>query len=228
MQIPFRLQPKPYICKPCLSPLETVYEDADMVVVNKPAGLLSQPGRLPDNKDSVFTRLQAKYQTPYLIHRLDLDTSGLMVVGLNKAAAGKLGQLFEKRQVYKEYVAIASGIVEADQGKIELPIRPNWDNRPLQMVCHQQGKSALTEYEVLARDIENNQTRVKLVPHTGRSHQLRIHMAEIGHALVGCDLYAPDEVCYAGGRLMLHANQLSFKSPFSNHRICCTAESSFA
>lgn len=213
MQIPFRLQPKPYIVSPCLEQIETVYDDEDMLVINKPAGLLSQPGRLEANKDCVLTRLQKEYETPYLIHRLDLDTSGLMVIGLNKAAAGKLGQLFEKRKVHKEYVAIASGIIENDHGTIELPIRPNWDDRPLQMVCYESGKSALTEYTVLERDIEKNRTRVKLVPHTGRSHQLRIHMAEIGHALVGCDLYASDEVCYAGERLMLHAQKLEFLRP---------------
>lgn len=216
MQTPIRLQPKPFIVPPCTEDYALLYEDEHFIAVSKPTGLLSQPGRLKENHDSLFTRLQADYGTPYLIHRLDLDTSGIMVVALNKTAAGALGKLFERRQVQKHYVAIVDGIVAAQEQTIELPLIADWPNRPLQKVCFDTGKPAKTHCELLNHDADLARSRVMLTPHTGRSHQLRIHMAEIGHAIVGCDMYASDEVCYAGERLYLHAESLSFVHPFTH------------
>lgn len=215
MQIPIRLQPKPYIVPPCTEDYSLLYEDETMIAVNKPAGLLSQPGRLKENNDSLFTRLQQRYKTPYLIHRLDLDTSGVMVIALNKAMAGELGKLFEHRRVQKHYIAIVDGLVANPQGTIELPLIADWPNRPLQKVCFDTGKHAKTEYEVLSHDIQLNRTRLKLTPHTGRSHQLRIHTAQMGHAILGCDMYAPDAVCYAAKRLCLHAERLFLSHPLN-------------
>lgn len=215
MQTPIRLQPKPYIVPPCAQNYRLLYEDENMIAVNKPNGLLSQPGRLKENYDSLYTRLQKEYDSPYLVHRLDLDTSGIMLLALNKQAAGELGRLFERRLVRKHYVAIVDGLIEQAQGEINLPLIADWPRRPLQKVCIETGKAAKTEYQLLSHDHEAKQSRVKLIPHTGRSHQLRLHMAELGHAIVGCDMYASDDVCYAGERLFLHAEFLSFSHPFS-------------
>ncbi|MDD9892773.1 MAG: pseudouridine synthase, partial [Gammaproteobacteria bacterium] len=195
--------------------------------VNKPAGLLSQPGRLKENHDSLFTRLQSRYTNPYLTHRLDLDTSGLMLIALNKAAAGELGKLFERRQISKHYIALVDGLVGADNGVIELPLIADWPNRPLQKVCFETGKTAKTEYQVLERLKAKQRTRLKLMPHTGRSHQLRVHCAEIGHPIIGCDMYAPDAVCYGGERLYLHAEGLSFVHPFTNEPLTLVSPTPF-
>ena len=216
MQTPIRYQHKPHIVPPCKADYLRLYEDEHMVVVNKPAGLLSQPGKHKYNQDSLLTRLKDSYATPYLVHRLDLDTSGVMVVALTKEAAAKLGQLFERREVEKHYVALVVGLVEPDHGVIELPLTVDWPKRPMQKVCFETGKPSKTEYQVLERDIENNRTRVKLIPHTGRTHQLRIHMASIGHAIVGCDMYAEDSVCRAGARLYLHAQQIQLQPSFAD------------
>lgn len=213
MSTPLRFQPKPYIVPVCQEPLTTLYADDDVVVVHKPAGLLSVPGRDPLNHDSVLSRLQADYVQPIIVHRLDMSTSGVMVIALHKAAAGALGKQFEARTVGKRYVAVVDGLVESNGGELDWPLVCDWPNRPLQMVCYTHGKPALTVYTVLQRDVDQQRTRVSLVPHTGRSHQLRVHMRELGHAILGCELYAPDAACYAAERLLLHAEHLAFVHP---------------
>lgn len=219
MQTPIRYQRKPHIAPPCKADYLRLYEDEHMLVVNKPAGLLSQPGKHKYNQDSLLTRLKDSYATPYLVHRLDLDTSGVMVVALSKEAAAKLGRLFERREVEKHYIALVDGLVEQDHGVIELPLTVDWPKRPMQKVCFESGKPSKTEYKVLQRDVEDNRSRVQLLPHTGRTHQLRLHMASIGHAIIGCDMYAPDDVCKSGERLFLHALRLSFSNPFTHQLV---------
>lgn len=226
-QTPLRLQPEPYIVPHCEDTYDLLLERPEFVVVSKPPRLLTVPGRHPLNHDSLFSRMAQVYETPRIVHRLDMDTSGVLVVGLTQAAASEFGKLFQSRAVDKEYVALVDGIVEADHGHIEHPLIADWVNRPLNKVCYATGKKSHTEFEVLERDEVRNRTRMKLIPHTGRSHQLRIHMREIGHSIIGCDMYAPDEVCYAGDRLMLHAKHIGFTDPFTGERIDVVADPAF-
>lgn len=202
-----------YIVPPCHEPVRTVYRDDSVWVVEKPHLLLSVPGRGPENRDSVTWRLQQEDPEVRVVHRLDLDTSGLMVFALGIDAQRALNRAFAERQVEKEYIAIVDGLVDDDAGEITLPIAPDWPNRPRQRICFERGKSALTRYRVLARDEHQDCTRLQLLPVTGRSHQLRIHLREIGHAILGCDLYAPPDVLARSPRLLLHASQLAFHHP---------------
>jgi len=205
--------PPYYIVPPCDEPVTTLYRDNDVLVVHKPPFLLSVPGRGPENRDSVFARLQQEDADVRLIHRLDLDTSGIMVFARNAAAQKAISRAFQYRQVGKRYDAVVDGQVKRDQGDIDLPLIADWPNRPRQKVCHQQGKHALTRYQVVTRHPALNCTHLALSPHTGRSHQLRIHCREIGHAILGCDLYAPEAVLARSKRLLLHASWLAFNHP---------------
>lgn len=216
MSIPIRLQPQPYVVPPCVAELEVLFADGAIVVVHKPSGLLSVPGKDARNADSVYTRLLAEHDELFVVHRLDLSTSGIMLLALSKTVAGELGKQFQARTVSKRYVAVVDGLINTDEGQVNLPIICDWPNRPVQKVCYETGKSALTYFRVLARDDQLKQTRVELVPHTGRSHQLRIHMRELGHPILGCEMYAPDAICYAAERLLLHAEYLSFQHPVLN------------
>lgn len=227
MGTPFRLQPKPYIVPPCTAELEVMATDEHFVVVKKPPGLLSVPGRDPRNRDSVYTRLLEQSLNPVIVHRLDLETSGLMVVGRTPLAASRLGWQFQHRKVDKRYVAVVDGLMETDSGDIDLPLIVDWENRPLQKICHATGKPALTRWRVLARDPDLQRTRVQLEPVTGRSHQLRVHMMAIGHPIVGCQFYAPDAVCMASDRLLLHAAGLQFMHPASESALEFSADPAF-
>lgn len=157
--------------------------------------------------------MQQEFPTASVVHRLDLDTSGILAIPLNKAVHAHIGRQFELRQVEKSYVAVVWGVVQADRGEIDLPIACDWDNRPRQVICRRRGRAALTRYEVLHR--EKDRTRVLLKPVTGRSHQLRIHMRELGHPILGCDMYAHEEALAMAGRLLLHATTLGFTHPVS-------------
>ena len=183
--------------------------DDALLVVEKPAGLLSVPGRLPEHQDCLINRVQQQYPDALVVHRLDQVTSGLMVLARGKAAHRALSMQFEKRQVGKRYQALVQGVVEADAGEIDLPLICDWLNRPRQKVDFAQGKPSLTRWRVLARDAQNLQTRLALVPVTGRSHQLRVHLMSIGHPIVGDDFYgaAPST------RICLHAVALSLQHP---------------
>lgn len=205
----------PYIVPFCEKEVETLYEDSDLLLINKPDLLLSVPGRHRLNKDCMITRVQRKYPTATVVHRLDLDTSGIMIVALNKDCHRHISRQFQQRKVHKTYHAIVYGILEKDEGAVKLPIKTDWENRPLQIICHQSGKDALTDYQVLQRDIEKNSTRLLLKPRTGRTHQLRIHMREIGHPILGCDMYAHEKALNMGSRLMLHASTIEFEHPSS-------------
>lgn len=227
MGTPFRLQPRPYIVPPCAAELEVLATDTHYVVVNKPPGLLSVPGRDPRNRDSVYARLLEQGLDPVIVHRLDLETSGLMVVGRTPLAASRLGWQFQHRKVKKRYIAIVDGLVEADHGEVDLPLIVDWDNRPLQKICHDTGKASLTRWAALGRDAENARTRLSLEPVTGRSHQLRVHMMAIGHPIIGCQLYAPDAICEASPRLLLHAEQLCFAHPATESQLAFEAPATF-
>lgn len=191
--------PAPSIC----------FIDADLLVVCKPTGLLSVPGRLPENQDNLTGRLQALYPDALNVHRLDQVTSGLMVYARNKPTQAALSRQFAQRQIDKRYIALVQGLVEQDTGEVTLPLICDWPRRPRQIVHHELGKAAHTRWRVLARDPEQQQTRIELEPVTGRSHQLRVHMAEIGHPIVGDDFYG----AAAHQRVMLHAAQLRLQHP---------------
>ncbi len=160
-----------------------LYQDEHIMVVNKPSGLLSVPGRLEEHKDSVMTRIQRDFPQAESVHRLDMATSGVIVVALNKAAERELKRQFREREPKKQYVARVWGHPQPAEGLVDLPLICDWPNRPMQKVCYETGKAAQTEYEVLEY-AEDNTARVRLKPITGRSHQLRVHMLALGHPIL--------------------------------------------
>ena len=201
----------PYLVPHSQAPIRLIYEDTDLLLVDKPHHLLSVPGRHPLNRDSLIRRLQPRYPDVQAVHRLDLDTSGLMVVPKRRESLSELARQFQRRQIEKEYTAIVWGEIAEDKGSIELPIATDWPNRPKQIICEERGKHALTHFEVLKRS--NNRSLIKLKPVTGRSHQLRIHMQSLGHPIIGCDMYAHPEALEASDRLLLHATRLKLCAP---------------
>jgi tRNA pseudouridine32 synthase/23S rRNA pseudouridine746 synthase len=199
----------------CDAPLLIIHADADILVVHKPAGLLSVPGRIM--KDCVLRRAAVDYPQVRVVHRLDLDTSGLMVLGLSQLAVSDLNRQFRERLISKEYVAEVYGIVAQAQGEIDLPIAPDPLHRPRQKIDHMAGKAALTRYAVIHQ--HQHSARLRLMPLTGRSHQLRLHLAAIGHPILGCDLYAHEQAFSAAPRLMLHAQSLGFSHPQTGQQV---------
>ena len=187
-----------------------LYSDDALIVVDKPAGLLAVPGRGEARQDCVATRVQAEFADARVVHRLDQATSGLMVLARGAAAQRALSRAFEGRRVAKRYLAVVDGLLVEDAGSIDLALAADWPNRPRQRVDAEHGKPSLTHWRVLARDLEARTTRVELEPVTGRSHQLRVHLLSIGHAIVGDALYAPQ---HAVPRLMLHASALTIPHP---------------
>ena len=202
---------QPYLVPHSQEEITILYEDEDLLLVRKPHLLLTIPGRHPLNKDCLISRLQLSYPSASIVHRLDLDTSGIMVIPLNKATHAHISRAFQERQVMKSYHAIVYGVVGPDQGEINLPIAPDWNDRPRQVISEERGKQALTRFEVLQRGVDR--TRLLLMPVTGRSHQLRIHMRELGHPILGCDMYAHEAALKLSPRLLLHATTLQFTHP---------------
>ncbi|MDH1087183.1 MULTISPECIES: bifunctional tRNA pseudouridine(32) synthase/23S rRNA pseudouridine(746) synthase RluA [Pantoea] len=192
--------------------LHILYQDAHIMVVNKPSGLLSVPGRLDEHKDSVMTRIQRDYPQAESVHRLDMATSGVIVVALNKAAERELKRQFREREPAKTYVACVWGYPAAEKGVVDLPLICDWPNRPKQKVCFETGKAAQTEYQVLEYRADNS-ARVSLKPITGRSHQLRVHMLALGHPILGDNFYAHPEAKAMAPRLLLHAESLTITHP---------------
>lgn len=192
-----------------MNDVEILYADETLLVVNKPSGLLSVPGRGPEKQDCVVKRVHQVHPTARIVHRLDCATSGLMVLGQTADAHRELSRQFHDREVSKAYIARVFGQVEQDEGEVRLPLMTDWPNRPRQMVS-EDGKHAHTIYKVLSR--ESDHTRVLLTPVTGRSHQLRVHMLSLGHPILGDNLYA-EGAARAHARLMLHAWQLGFTHP---------------
>lgn len=197
--------------------LDIVYQDNDVVLLNKPSGLLSVPGKALEHADSLQTRVQRVFPSATVVHRLDMATSGLMLMALNKPAHRHISKQFELRQTHKTYQAIVFDIVKDNCGEITLPLACDWPNRPKQRVDFERGKSALTKWQVLER--YHNTTRVELSPVTGRSHQLRVHMLSLKHPIIGDRLYAHTEALALADRLNLHAMTLSFKHPASEETL---------
>ncbi|MEM8653284.1 MAG: pseudouridine synthase [Pseudomonadota bacterium] len=193
-------------------PLDILHDDAEMLVVCKPSGLLSVPGKGAHLSDCLLSRVQAVWPQALLVHRLDRDTSGVMVFGLTPHAQRFLSKQFELRAAKKTYVARVWGRMTPKTGRVDLPLIVDWPNRPKQHVDHENGKPAVTDWRVL-RDTET-ESRVRLFPWTGRSHQLRVHMAELGHPILGDPFYA-DGPARDFERLMLHSEELRVKHPDS-------------
>ncbi len=191
--------------------IKILHHDQDLLVVSKPAGLLSVPGKPAHHHDCLESRIQEQFPDARIVHRLDMATSGIMVMAMNASAHRHLGLQFERRHIKKTYIARVWGRVENDDGEIDLPLRCDWPNRPLQMVDHELGKSALTNWKVSGRG--ENFTDVVLTPKTGRSHQLRVHMLSLGHPILGDSFYAHEEALNASDRLMLHAERLTLYHP---------------
>ncbi len=202
---------KPFIYRPPKGPLDIVHKDDDLIIVDKPSGLLSVPGKSKNHKDCLESRLRKRFPEILLVHRLDHPTSGIMVFARNSHAQRHLGLQFEKRQMQKTYVARVQGHINGKSGHINLPLICDWPNRPKQMVCYENGKSSQTDWEVLS--IEDISTRLALYPKTGRSHQLRVHCLAIGHPILGDNFYGNDESRSAADRLQLHALSITLRHP---------------
>ncbi|RZA06353.1 MAG: RNA pseudouridine synthase [Moraxellaceae bacterium] len=193
--------------------------DDDLMICNKPAGLLTVPGKGPEKQDCLINRVLKVNPNARVVHRLDQGTSGIVMFPLNYMSLKILTKQFEARGVHKRYVAVVSGLVELDEGEIKLPLICDWPNRPLQKVCFESGKPAHTRYKVLERDEVKNCTRVLLEPVSGRTHQLRVHMLTLGHPMLGDQLYSPLEIQAQASRLLLHAQHLELTHPIQRHNI---------
>lgn len=191
--------------------LDVVYSDAHLLVLDKPSGLLTVPGRDPAHRDSLASRAQKEYPDALIVHRLDMDTSGLVVMARGKEVHRALSTMFQNRQVEKSYLARVWGEPEGDEGEVDLPLICDWPNRPKQKVCSESGKQSLTRWQKL--DCDGETSLLKLIPVTGRSHQLRVHMQAIGHPILGDPFYAHEEALTASPRLLLHAQELGFEHP---------------
>ena len=194
---------------PPQTPLNYLYLDDDLIIVEKPSGLLSVPGKT--EPDCLESRIKKQHPKALTIHRLDMATSGVMVFAKNSNAQRHIGLQFEKRMIEKTYIARVNGLIEQDEGEINLPLITDWPNRPKQKVCHQDGKASQTFWKVSRR--ADTSTRVMLFPKTGRSHQLRVHMLAIGHPILGDRLYADDAAYNQAKRLQLHAHKLKLRKP---------------
>ena len=216
---------KDFVYQPPEGALDIIHVDDDVVVLNKPAGLLSVPGRLDEHKDCLQSRVQSLYPNALTVHRLDMETSGIVIMALNKAAQSALARQFQERQTEKTYTARVYGQLKEQTGTVEAPLICDWPNRPMQMVDFENGKPSTTHYKVLAHEAET--TLVELTPVTGRSHQLRVHMLHIGHVIVGDRLYATGSALAFSDRLQLHSQSLSFTHPGNKQRLTFESKAPF-
>ena len=204
--------------------LELIYRDQSLIAVNKPAGLLAVPGRGADKQDCLAVRVRKKFPDALIVHRLDMATSGLMLFGRGAESQRRLSHLFHERQVAKRYVAVVAGRLAQPCGEIALPLICDWPERPKQKVDLAGGKPSLTHYRVLGYDSCTDASRVELEPVTGRTHQLRVHMAAIGHPILGDALYGGKS---KAERLLLHASALSFVHPLSGESLTLVSDPPF-
>jgi tRNA pseudouridine32 synthase/23S rRNA pseudouridine746 synthase len=204
---------------PANSGLNILYKDDHLLIVNKPAGLLSVPGKGSDKQDCMISRVQAEYPQALITHRLDMATSGILVIALDAKTHSLVSQLFQHKQIHKRYIALVDGQPNPSQGKISLPLICDWPNRPMQIVDHEHGKPSTTLYKILSFDEHTNTSKIELTPITGRTHQLRLHMQAIGHAILGDILYADDSTYNKSTRLLLHACDIQFKHPMNDEII---------
>ncbi|PUB11607.1 pseudouridine synthase [Yoonia sediminilitoris] len=209
---------------PPSDPLVFLHDDHEVVLVDKPSGLLSVPGKGPALGDCLITRVQAVFPTALLVHRLDRDTSGVMIFALTPHAQRHLGLQFEKRQTRKTYMARVWGEMAERSGTVDLPLIVDWPNRPKQMVDHENGKQAITDWKVIRA--KNGESRVRLMPKTGRSHQLRVHMLALGHPILGDPFYSHGQA-RDYPRLMLHSETLQFRHPDGGQGMRITAKAPF-
>lgn len=209
---------------PPIEPLKILHDDHQVILVDKPSGLLSVPGKGEHLADCLLSRVQAAFPMALLVHRLDRDTSGVMVFALTPHAQRHLGLQFEKRQTKKTYVARVWGEMTEKTGTVDLPLIVDWPNRPLQIVDHENGRQALTDWRVMRA--KNNESRVRLMPRTGRSHQLRVHMLALGHPILGDPFYAQGEA-RDFPRLMLHSETFQFRHPDGGQGMRITAKCPF-
>jgi len=219
-----------FLYQPPMSPyLDIIYQDSDLVVLNKGSGLLSVPGRLPEHQDCLQNRVNRVLPSATIVHRLDMATSGIILMALNKPAHVAISRQFEKRLTQKSYIARVYGKLKEEDGSIDLPLICDWPNRPKQKVDHEHGKKALTHYRVISNDERNGEqtTLIELTPVTGRSHQLRVHMLALGHPILGDRLYAHDKALTISPRLQLHAQMLNITHPVSGKNIGFTAQCPF-
>lgn len=205
-----------FVYAPPQHALCTIYEDDDLIVIDKPAGLLSVPGRLPEHHDSAYARILRDHPEAKVTHRLDMATSGLLMFAKHRTAEVAISKMFQARTVEKHYIALVQGQLEGE-GSVEVPLITDWENRPRQIVHFELGKPAKTLYQVLDYDIEQDISRVLLTPITGRSHQLRVHMQYIGHPITGDKLYHPEPTRSPLQRLALHAWDLVFQHPLQGN-----------
>lgn len=199
-----------------MADLPLLFADDTLLVLDKPAGLLSVPGRGDDKQDSLSSRVQQVFPDALVVHRLDMATSGLMLMARGANHQRALNDAFAARTVYKTYTAVVDGLLEVpDAGwqEISLAISADWPNRPLRIIDAVRGKPSVTRWRVLGQDAVSGTTRVILEPLTGRSHQLRVHMKAIGHPIIGDALYAPTHIAAKSLRLLLHATRLELTHP---------------
>ncbi len=215
-----------FVYNPPTTPwLNIIYQDNDIVVIDKPSGLLSVPGRELHHRDSATTRLMRVLPTALVVHRLDMDTSGIMLFALNKAAQSSLSKQFQARTTSKTYLARVKGVPSSESGSVDLPLICDWPNRPLQIVDHEVGKPSLTHWQLL--ESGNDSSLVELTPITGRSHQLRVHMQQLGHPILGDRFYGKPDAVRMAPRLNLHAFNLSIDHPISGEPLSFEAPCPF-
>lgn len=202
---------------PAPAPVSYIYCDDHLILIDKPSGLLSVPGRGAEKSDCAIARVQAEFPDALTVHRLDMATSGLLLMARSKEMQRALSGLFERGEVEKSYLADVWGVPSPASGTIDLPLITDWPNRPLQRVDHDIGKPSRTLYETIS--IKNVHARLKLAPLTGRSHQLRVHLAAIGHPILGDEFYATGKALAARPRLALHATHLAFVHPATDERM---------
>lgn len=214
-----RLAAKAEYRPPAHNGLEILFRDESLLVLNKPGGLLSLPGKGAHKHDSLEVRVQQEFPQALTVHRLDMETSGLIIMALRPDAQRLMGQLFEQRKVEKTYIAVVHGQLREECGAIDLPLTSDWPNRPRQMIDHAMGKPSQTRYRMLSYNPEEHSSRVELTPVTGRTHQLRVHMQALGHPILGDPLYATGEALEKATRLLLHAHTLEFTHPVTGKYI---------
>ena len=211
--------PPPPYRPPPNDALDLLYADTWLLMANKPAGLLSVPGRGEDKQDCLVLRVQAEYPDALIVHRLDLPTSGLLLLARGKEMQRRLSHEFAQRRVDKRYLAVVMGRPLSVTGTIDLPLAVDWPNHPRQKVDRRAGKPALTRYRFLSHSASDDTSRLALSPETGRTHQLRVHLQALGHPIVGDRLYADATTAAKFDRLLLHAEELSFTHPATDRRM---------
>lgn len=203
--------------------IEYLYNDEHIIIVDKPANMLSVPGRTPDKQDCLIHRVRKRFPEARIVHRLDFSTSGLMVIALSQESHRKLGRQFENRETEKTYVAKVFGQPDETSGMINLSLRCDWERRPLQIIDHQLGKKALTHWRIIEQF--EGSCLLELSPTTGRTHQLRVHMQAMGHPILGDELYAHEAAYSMAERLCLHAKELIISHPAENNRMAFSSAS---